>query len=366
MPPPRHRGGGIVLAVANFFSKALSILRWSTSTGFHESRAYLASPWSDSSSLSVVTGVATGQTAVSVEQALKVPAVTRTMGLFSAVAAGSPLVAEGGQVPWLSRTTGPIGPGKRNADMFQSLFWYNEACLLVDRDADGTIVDAECLPRHLWNVDELGRVCIAGVPVTDQSNFIWIPGLLPAGFLAVADVTIAHYFDILSAIASRSKNPIPLVELHITEAFEGGADELAQALEDWRIARQSENGAVAFTPAGIELITHEPATSEGAMLIDARNAVRLDIANYGHVNASLLEGANGASDTYENTLQSKDEFISLSFALFAGAITQRLSQDDVTPPGVTVRFDTSYFERPTDAAGNIGTAVNPTLKEVTA
>ena len=78
-------------------------------------------------------------------------------------------------------------------------------------------------------------------------------------------------------------------------------------------------------------------TDPSQTLKSVSQTVRVDIANYGHVNASLLEGANGASDTYENTLQSKDEFISLSFALFAGAITQRLSQDDVTPPGVTVR-----------------------------
>jgi hypothetical protein len=92
------------------------------------------------------------------------------------------------------------------------------------------------------------------------------------------------------------------------------------------------------------------------MLIQARNAIRIDFANYTNLNASIVDGASGASDTYSNTLQDANEFLRLSLGLWTLPITQRLSQDDVTPEGLELTWDHSKFDL-ADSQGNTGQAV---------
>jgi hypothetical protein len=291
-------------------------------------------------------------------RAMQVPAVARTVALYSATMAGAPLTSSTESSPWLGKTAGNVSAGMRNAEIFQDLFFYGSAVLLTVKDAAGAITDAIKLPWAMWSIDAAGRMCLPDPdnggehkPVADQSQFIYIPSLLPVGFLEFAAPTLNHYFDLLQTIQSRGANPIPLVELHVTQDYEGTAEELQAVQDAWAAARSSRNGAVAVTPFGIQLIAHT-AQDAGAMLIEARNAVRLDIANYGNLNASLLDGNSGTSDTYSNTLQDSNEFLRLSLALFTTAITQRLSQDDVTAPGESVSFDFSAFNDFTEAKGN--------------
>jgi hypothetical protein len=104
----------------------------------------------------------------------------------------------------------------------------------------------------------------------------------------------------------------------------------------------------------VQLIVHLGG-EDAAMLIGARNAIRVDFANFVNLNASLLDGASGASDTYSNTLQDANEFLRLSQGLFTMPISQRLSQDDITPEGLELDWDFSKFDM-TPAAGNTGTA----------
>jgi hypothetical protein len=47
---------------------------------------------------------------------------------------------------------------------------------------------------------------------------------------------------------------------------------------------------------------------------------------------------------------------------FLEPIERRLSQDDVTPPGTVLKFDTSQFDT-TDAKGNEGNAVAAPIEE---
>lgn len=304
-------------------------------------------------------------------RALQVPGVTRSVGLYSATIAGGFLRSSTGASPWLTETAGVVTPGKRLADLFQDLFFHAEACLMVKRDEAGAVTDGLRLPREVWRVGAGGYVelhiepgpGIAAVwtPVADQSQFIYIPSLLPIGFLEFAEPSISHYFDLLSTIQSRGANPIPLVELHVEDEWEGDADELEAVVDAWASARQSRNGAVAVTPRGIKLIVHS-ADDVGAMLIEARNAVRLDIANYANLNASLLDGNSGASDTYSNTLQDANEFLRLSLGLYTLPIAQRLSQNDVTAPGELVTFELPGLDGFTDTKGSAVAGAAPELE----
>ena len=344
------------------FDRALSLFRYSETTGFAESLSSASVFSTAGGSLAPVIAkdlgyLDTGLPAT-VAEALSVPAIYRAVSLYSTAVAS--IGFEDGAPAWLTTGVGSITPEARNVSIVQDLIFHRESCLLVERE-NGAITAGLRLPFDMWGLDHLGNVTLGGEAVADQSQFIYISSLMPLGLLAAAADTIEHYLDLRNTIRSRSKNPIPLIDLHITEEFEGTGAELTKAHQDWTTARQSENGAVAFTPKGIDLKTPGAGSADdGAMLIQARNAVRLDVANFLNINASLLEGANGTSDTYANTLQTREEFTALSLGLWLEPIAARLSLPDVS--ATRIRFDVSTLE-PATAKGNTGTAVDPSITQ---
>lgn len=327
----------------------------------------LESPWAElATGIHSVTG-STGMPAgilPTVASACHVPAVSRANAMYSVVAAGSPLrPADGSEMPedlaWINKTWGPITAGKRRATLVQDMFFHNESMLRVARDG-GTIVDAMALPWTRWQYNAAGLVEYKAsdgswFEAERQEDFIWIPGLLPISFLDYAAESIAQYQGICKTISQRASSPIPVVELHITEDYQGTKDELIEVQKQWNVAREAPGGAVGITPRGVTLNVHLGG-EDAAMLIGARNAIRVDFANFVNLNASLLDGASGTSDTYSNTLQDANEFLRLSQGIFTLPICQRLSQDDVTPEGLELEWDFSKFDM-TPAAGNTGSAV---------
>jgi hypothetical protein len=348
------------VAFFDFFQNARQVRDFKTS-----GQLAVESPWAELSGVYSVTG-STGMPAgilPTVALAHHVPAVARATAMYSVVAAGSPLrPAEGGQLPaelaWLNKTWGPVTAGKRRAQLVQDMFFHNESMLRVARE--GTkIVDAIALRRERWRHTATGVVEYLDADgswfeASRQEDCIWIPGLLPLSFLDFAAESIAQYQGICQTISQRASSPIPLVELHITEDYQGTREELLATQAEWNKARMAEGGAVGVTPRGVQLIVHLGG-EDAAMLIGARNAIRVDFANFVNLNASLLDGASGASDTYSNTLQDANEFLRLSQGLFTMPISQRLSQDDITPEGLELDWDFSKFDM-TPAAGNTGTA----------
>jgi len=349
------------------FDKVLSIFKFSETSGFTESYSSASIFSTGSGTLAPVIAKDLGYLGAglpaTITEALSVPPIHRAIALYSTAVASVTIPDAAPQ--WLKDGVGSITPEARLVSIVLDLIFHRESVVMVKRDGD-EITSGIRLPYEFWELDPYGNVVLNGTTVEDQSQFIYVSSLMPLGLLEAASDTIEHYLDLRNTIRSRSKNPIPLVDLHITEEFEGGEGELTQALDDWTKARQSENGAVAFTPKGIVLNTPGAGTADdGGMLIQARNAVRLDAANFCNLPASMLEGANGASGTYENTLQSKDEFVSLSCAQWLEPIAARFSLPDVTS-GDPWRFDTSSLA-PGDAKGNTGTAVSPTIQgEITA
>lgn len=344
--------------------KAAAFFGFSKSTGFQQS-SQMASPFSSGTGLAPVIasdlGYFTNGGRATALEALSCPPIYRGIALLVTLISDLKLIYEDGselsdEDRWMNESPGSITPGQRHAALLTDLVLARDSVYWVERDGD-KIVSALLLPRECWDLDWYGNVVINGETAADQSQFIYFQSLMPLGLLDAAAASIEHYIDLRNTIRSRSKNPMPLVELHVTTDFEGTAKELEATQERWAKARQAENGAVAITPMGIELIIHRP-EDDGAVLTGARNAVRLDFANFLNEAASLLEGANGASATYENTLQAKDELITLSLATWLTPIQQRLSQPDVTKSGKRIIFDLSGLTGTvTDAKGNAGTAI---------
>lgn len=362
MPPESTRSGGMVvlMGLGELFRRDSRI--YNEATGVSSGGMGLKSPWSNSAHLSPIILPETPNGPVSVAQALAVPPVSRAIQLYSTVISSFPLVAEGaraGDVKWLDATAGAVTARHRSALTLQDLIftagslWWKELA-----DADGYPMIATRVPRHLWSLDPDGYVTNVEGERLDQARCIYIPSLVELGFLEVGRGTINHYHYLGKQILNRSKGAKPLLDLHVNDAnFEPTEEEAKQVIDDWTSARLSENGATAFSPYWLDV--KELGTGEVSMLQEARNAVRLDVANFLNINAAMLDGNNGTSDTYSNTLQNANEFLQLSLRAFLEPIEQRLSQDDVTPAGVTVRFDTTTFDTFTDAAGNTGRAVAP-------
>ena len=346
---------GCILIPVGLFDKILTLASYSPSTGW--ANAAIASPWSVGSGLDPVIFPEVSNLAVTRSMALTVPPVARAIALYSTAVAKLTLTAESGVTPrWLNNTFDSVTPGKRLANIVQDLIFHNESCLIVDRDGDG-IRDALHMPYDLWSTDQLGRITFNDEPAEDQSQFIYLQGLMPEGFLSYAADSVREYRSIRRTINDRADNPIPMIELDVQDEFEGTDEELADAQRKWNKARRAPGGATAITPRGVKANPMSPASSDDVLLIGARNAVRLDMANFLNINAAMLDGNNGTSDTYSNTLQNKNEFESLSLSTWTTPIEQRFSQPDVHPVKVHFpRFDTAD-----DAKGNTGTAVQTPL-----
>jgi len=308
---------------------------------------------------------------VSVGQCLSVPPVSRAVDLYTSVVAQSTLeavdasgeVLEGPDWKWLTWTDGPLSPAYRNVSLMLDLFWHRWALLAVARNEAGHVVNGVHVPFHMWDFDSFGNVRVQDkttgslVPVS-AADVVFIPSFKQLGFLDFAADTIRQYRSICQTLNNRADNPTPMLGLKIKEDLQPTPEEEEQAVTDWAAARKSKTGATALIPAGMEVQPIGGDVDDRGMLIDTRNALRLDAANFTNLPADLLEGNAGTSGDYNNTLQSANELIKLSAGMFTRAIEARLSQDDVSPPGVKLRFNSSELEM-IPAKGNVGTATPP-------
>lgn len=341
-----------------FLSNASSLFDFSRKAGLNlDAGRTVGVASSFTNTLQTIVGPAGFGTVPGEAAALSVPPVARAVQLYSTAA--SKLTAEGEAPAWWLRGGGALTPEGRLAAIVQSLFFHGRAVLWVNRDGSGTITDAILLPSGLFSLDLFGEVLLQDKPLPPAvtANLVYIKSLLPQGFLDFGKDAVNHYLGLRDSILSRSRNPIPVVELKIKDQFEVTPEELETARTNWQTARTSDNGAVAVTPYGIDVIIHGD-KADTSMLTEARNAVRLDVANFANINASLLDGNNGTSDTYSNTLQNKDEFTDLSLDTFLIPIESRLSMPDVAGvDGPRFRFDRGALEMTPAAVGNTGTAI---------
>jgi phage portal protein BeeE len=325
----------------------------------------LATPWADPSHLlPVITADIFGLVnpedgPVTRSLAMQVPAVVRGRGLICGTLSRYPLTAYQGdtelvdQPAWLSNSSTATAPRTRMVWTLDDLVFHGQSLWAVERDTAGQITDAARVHPGSWRVDYAGRIEIVNANgvwrVARSSEVIHFSSHQDALTLAGA-TAIRSAHAIGKAVASRAASPIPLIDLHLSEDVE---DEEAKATATaWAKARSSPGGAVAVTPPGVTA-TAMNGSSEGDWLIGARNAARLDIANCLGVPASLLEGSVAtASLTYSTSEGKRSELIDYGLNMWATAIEDRLSMDDVTPPGTRIAFDLSALtELPQDGHG---------------
>jgi len=217
------------------------------------------------------------------------------------------------------------------------LLWHGHSLWWRDNGSDGTILRTDGVPIGQWEVAADGAILVDGEAV-DAREVIYFPGHTE-GLLEVAGHVIRGSRNVDKSVERRAATPVPVMEIHHSDADTVvNGDEARDLVAAYNAARRDPEGATVFTPAHIELKPHGDKADAGAM-VEARNAVRLDVANFTNIPAALLDGSVAAASlTYVTTEGKKSEFIEFSLTPWLNTIQSRLSMDDVVPRGQRVRF----------------------------
>jgi len=284
-------------------------------------------------------------------EAMTVPALIRARGILMVIAS-QPLVAYKGaerltrQPGWLSRTDTAVSPQARIVATMDDLIFYGEALWFLARNSAGQITDAVRIPFEKWRVKTDGtlEVNIAPdqwAPVTDPKSVIHFRSF-QEGLCTIGAPAIRAARDIQRSVSARAKNPVPMLDLHITDDVELDPDEKAKMRSEWTAALRTPDGSVAITPHNVEANVLGGEGSANDFLTAARNNSRLDVANVLQLPASLLEGSTStASLTYSTSEGKRSELKDYGLSLWAGIFDARLSMDDVTAAGTRIAFDFS-------------------------
>lgn len=331
-------------------------------------RIPLKSPFSESSlqriALAELSGLRPDE--VTREEALKVPAVVRgrdlvclTLGrypfaMFKSAGTGNPDDDERVPLPaWLQSTATGVPVRGRTIWTLDDLFFGGMSVWATERDPEtNEITDAVRVLPEFWNVDPdtLG-VQVYGQPA--QADQVIIFEGYRQGILTMCDEAVHASRDLANAWQQRVKSPVPLVKITQTENnVDLNDDEIDDLVLDFEEARR-ESGT-AFIPYGFDADAMGVVAPD--LYVEGRNADRLDWANNTGLPASLLEGSQAtATLTYSTQEGRHNEFVDYSLASWALPMEDRLSQDDVTPPGHYIRFDLAWLLNAIQHATSPGT-----------
>ena len=286
---------------------------------------------------------------VSEVEALRVPSVARAVSLIAGTIAGLP---RDGVPSWMERF------GEQGAMTLSLVLQLTLKDLLLSPGGDalwfvdrrsGEISNVWYVRRDEWLADQDGKISINGMEVPDQYVIYFSAGR--PGLCDIARDTIRQYRDLSAGISEAARMPHPRALIKETMQFTGSADEKDAAMKRLESVLKAKHGGIAWMPFGLEYQILDaagiPAMSE------ARNAIRLDVANFVGIDPAMLAGTTGSSNIYSNALQGDREFSELTIKPWAALITERLAQADV---GVELSFDFEPLERlsETNAAGNTG------------
>lgn len=346
------------------------LLSWSPSAGFVQETLARGVSLVQDVALAPIFPPSITTSNVGTIDAVRCPPVARGLGLYCSAMTRMDYQGEPQHIDWLQRTTGypgydrgPISPKLRDVRTLTDLILHNRALWIITRDSEGSPFEGAHVPVESWSFTPDGLLTIGArtlTPLEEAKETVVFHGAMVVPFLEAAAGTISHYRDLLNIIKDRSAHPHALQELKMLQDYDGlrpgeagydaEFDEILNAQTGYAAARNKPGGTVTVTPRGVDLKLHQDVTG-GAMLTDARNAARLDVANHMNINAAMLDGNNGTSDTYSNTLQNVTEFSALSMSLYTMPITAALS----ALVGGPVSF--SELDMAGDARGNTGQAV---------
>ncbi|WP_408898648.1 phage portal protein [Nocardioides sp. R1-1] len=283
--------------------------------------------------------------------AMRIPALARGRNVMVSSIARNPLVAKRKADPldpqpsWIWATRGGMSPQLRMVWTVDDLMFYGRSCWWRDNGADGWPLAADRVDIADWSINDDMRIEINGEAVDPRQVIVFFgmhEGVLGYGYEAIGDIRALY-----TAVRKRLRNPIPGIDLHQTGGRDLTDDEIDVLIARWAAARDGVNGAVGFTNKDIEAKTLSGG-DDGQLMIESRNAAAVDVARMIGVSASVIDATSPkASLNYETTENRNAELVDRDLALYMDPIAWRLSQDDVTPHGTHIAFDTAAFTGPT-------------------
>jgi hypothetical protein len=321
----------------------------SSSTKSRASVSGIVSPWSSGELEKFVWADLFGLEVVPItrKEAMSIPAVSAGRNRIVQLA-DRPLHALDaddadvtGKHPWLYRTDTTETPWERLAHTYDDWIFYGWSLWILARGATptgaqhGPVQDARHCPYDRWGINDSGDVEVDG-QLLPPSQCLLLRGPFD-GLLNVAAESIRAGKALERAWASRVRNPTPTVIVEEKNEGDFTKKEAQRYVKDISTALQNPDGAVFFAPAKANI------RLEGAsgidVLTEARNAIRIDIANYLNLNASALDGAKPQSTLTYETQETESTELNDRMTFWTAPLEHTLSMDEVVPRGTRIRFD---------------------------
>ena len=171
------------------------------------------------------------------------------------------------------------------------------------------------------------------VPMVGVGSLVTFQGLTQ-GVLQTAGRTIQAALDLEKASAISAATPMATGFLKNT-----GADmpesQVQGLLAAWKSARQNRSTAYLTSTLSYEPVGFSP---KDMMYSEAQQYLATQVARAMNVPAYYISADMNNSMTYQNILDGRKEFVAYSLQPYICAIEDRLSMDDITARGHTVRF----------------------------
>jgi hypothetical protein len=332
------------------------------------------SPWAPTSHLaSVVMEDLLGITErpLSRGDAMRIPAVARARHIIAGTIARIELGAYRGDTRltgpdepgWIRATDGATSPLHRMLMTVDDLLFHGWSLWRITaRAADsdgGRPLRMDRVPMGQWQLEpDTSRVLI--YQLTETSGWQWVPAparsviLIPGGhegLLADAGPALRHALDLQRSAHNAARFPSAYIGLEQTSGAplkhrseDPNEVTVETIMNSWRQARRNpEGGGVAWL-GGVK--AHELGAFDAHLLESGRNAAAVDVARHASIPADLIDATVTESSLHYSTSRDNDRrFIDYGLGLYMGAISARLSQDDVTPRGQRIAFDLEQWLR---------------------
>lgn len=319
----------------------------------------LKSPWSDNSHLADITleslyGIVDARP-LTRNRAMKIAAVSKARRIIAGRIGALPLVAVKGptelptQPPMLAQPERGLARSTTITWTTDALFFHGRAFWLVtERTAEGFPAFVRWVPEGHAGVNSDGQLETAfGVEVNPRDG-IRFDGL-DSGVLTDASDTLRRALKLNRSTERAEDNPVPIVNLK-NNGEDLTNEEIDEMIE--RFEQKRRTSAVGYTSRGLEVQTFGAPPEN--LLIDARKTIILEIARHTGLPAARLDAAiEGTALTYTNRVTENQQLIDEVLSPYMTAICDRLSMDDLTPHGTTVRFNTDSLTTP-DIASRYG------------
>ena len=297
-----------------------------------------------------------GLSSVSRAQAMQVPAVARARNIMCATIGALPLEVRRESnnskvaTPLFIKTPDPRMTGQSvYTFLAEDILFTGQGYLrILELGADGRPLSAEWISvsRVTRTLDALGHnvryYSVDGtiVPENGLGSLIPFTGY-DEGLLVRAGTTILTALALEKAVKRFADEPTPNVVLKSNLPMP--AERVTALLNSWKEARQTRGTAFVNDTIDFQSIGFSP---EQLTLNQARQYMASEIARACNLPEYYVGGNAGGSMTYSNVTAERRSLIDLSLRPLMTCITQRLSDNDITPRGSIVKYNLEEFYSP--------------------